>query len=224
MNNTSHAERPICQILTVDTQPMVRNGIRYMLESKIEPYIFQIAEAGNVSDAIRKLSIRIYQIVLLEYELPEEQGPSLAHQIFQIQPDTRIICMSARTDLTNIQSMIQAGASGYISKTVRTDELITAISEILNGRTYYSSQMANRLLQEGYPIFKPRNKILHKLSARETEVLKLIAHAKTNKEVAKELFLGERTIETHRKNLILKLGAKNTAGALKAAYELKILP
>ena len=224
MSNNSDVEKKICRVLIIDDHPMVRNGIRFMLDSKSDRYLFRISEAEDAADTIRKLGSYAFDIILLDYQLPGTHGSELAEQILQVQPDTRILCMSSYNELMNIQKMIHAGAAGYIIKNVGAAELASAIQDILNGKAYYSSAAANKLLEGNRTNPNWQMEDHHKLSPRELEILKLIAIEMTNKEIAEALYLGERTVETHRKNILLKLGVKNTAGLIRAGYELKILP
>lgn len=195
-----------------------------MLDSKNDQYQFRLMEAEDAPETLRKVGLHAFDIILLDYQLPGTQGPELAAQILKLQPDTRIVCMSSYTELMNIQKMISAGAVGYITKTIGALDLVTAIKELLSGKSYYSAGVANKLLESGRKTHYPATEIAHRLSPRELQILKLIAIEKTNKEIASELFVGERTVETHRKNLIQKLGVKNTAGLIRVGYELKILP
>lgn len=224
MDDTVFSQKQNCRILIVDDHPMVRDGIRFMLNSKSEHYHFRILDAEDASDALKKIVSHVFDVILLDYQLPGTQGPDLAKQILQVQPDTRILCMSNYAELMNIQKMLATGVAGYITKSVGALELILAIKEILGGRPYHSAEVANKLLAGEKKLPSTVNEMAHKLSPRETEILKLIAIEKTNKEIANQLYLGERTVETHRKNIIQKLGVKNTAGLVRVGYELKILP
>lgn len=224
MTSNLPLQRQTCQILIIDDHQMVRKGIRFMLESKNDQFQFRIVEAEDASDAMRKLAGHGFDIILLDYQLPGLQGPELTEKILQIQPDARIICMSSYTELMNVRKMTQAGAAGYIAKSIDALELIAAIKSLMNGQAYYSAAIANILLTDNRRAPQHYNEAPRRLSSRELEILKLIALEKTTREIASQLYLGERTVETHRKNIIQKLGVKNTAGLIRVAHELKILP
>jgi DNA-binding NarL/FixJ family response regulator len=119
--------------------------------------------------------------------------------------------------------MIKAGVKGYILKNVEPSQLYKAIKTILAGKVYYSSEIAIKLLEASQKATLNIAKTKNSLTPRETEVLKLICMEKTNDEIADELFVSRRTIDTHRQNLLLKLRAKNTAGLIKAAFRLQLI-
>ena len=119
--------------------------------------------------------------------------------------------------------MLAAGAKGYILKNIEPLQLLTAIRTILSGKNFYSNEIALKLLEASQKdevnIVKNKNA----LTPREIEVLKLICQEKKNEQIAHELCISKRTVDTHRQNLLLKLQAKNTVGLIKAAYKMELL-
>jgi DNA-binding NarL/FixJ family response regulator len=219
----STVAKPV-NILIVDDHPMVRDGIKTMLTSKDTAFLFRLSEAEDGIDAIKKAQSRTFDIVLLDYTLPEANGADVAEQIFRIQPDVRILAMSSFPELLYVVKMRDAGASGFILKNIQTTELLAAIRDVLNGKIYYSAPVANKLLQTNSGVAKTNANRSARVSPQELKILKLIVMEKTNKEIADELYIGERTVETHRKNLMHKLQVKNTAGLIRAGYESNLLP
>lgn len=224
MSNVNSAVAKPVNILIVDDRPMVRDGIKSMLTSKDTAFLFRLSEAEDGIEAIKKAQSRTFDIILLDYTLPETNGADVAEQIFRVQPDVRILAMSSFPELLYVVRMRDVGASGFILKNIQTLELLAAIRDVLNGKIYYSAPVANKLLQMNNGLLKTDAGSPAKASPRELKILKLIVMEKTNKEIADELYIGERTVETHRKNLMHKLQVKNTAGLIRAGYELKLLP
>jgi DNA-binding NarL/FixJ family response regulator len=123
-----------------------------------------------------------------------------------------------------IKDILNAGAKGYMLKNIDSDELIKAISIILSGKNYYSNEVAVKLIHANDDSIKDeKNPSKKNLSSRELDVLKLIAEAYTNKEIAEKLFLSKRTVESYRQNLLEKIQVKNTAGLLMQAKKLKLI-
>lgn len=139
------------------------------------------------------------------------------------KPHTKVLALSNFDELGYVESMIKAGARGYILKSIEPSQLISAIKTILAGKKYYSNEIALKLLEVSQNESLKISRDKHLLTPREIQVLKLICMEKTNEQIAEELFVSKRTIDTHRQNLLLKLRAKNTAGLIKAAFKLQLI-
>jgi DNA-binding NarL/FixJ family response regulator len=218
------SSQKIISILIVDSHPMIRHGITKMLMSKIGSYQFRILEAEDGPEALSKVQCSPLDIVILDYLLPENNGAQVAKEILRLQDGIRVLVMSDSSELLHVIQARNSGASGYILKNIQTAELLSAVSEILNGKHYYSALVANKILHENNAIQKGGCTHFRKISPREHAVLKLVVLGKTNKEIADELYIGERTVETHRKNLMCKLQVRNTAALIRAGYENQLLP
>ena len=214
----------IISILIVDSHPMIRQGITKMLLSKIVPYQFRVLEAEDGSEAISKLQYTQIDLAILDYMLPENDGSELIKTILQAQPCIRIMIMFEITDLLNVIKTRNIGASGFVLKTIQTFELLSAVGEVLKGKHYYSAAVANKIIQQDSTDQKESAFCPRKISPKEHIVLRLIVLGKTNKEIARELFIGERTVETHRKNLMYKLQVRNAAALIRVGYEQQLLP
>jgi DNA-binding NarL/FixJ family response regulator len=195
-----------------------------MLTLKTGFYHFRVLEAENGAEALNKIQCAPVDIVIVDYMLPETTGAELAEEILQAHSSIRIIVMSESPDLLHIVKTRNSGASGFILKTIQTHELLSAVGEILKGKHYYSTVVANKLLQPYSTEIKETLSSSRKVTPREHVVLRLIVLGKTNKEIASELFIGERTVETHRKNLMYKLQVRNVAALIRVSYEQELLP
>ena len=209
------------RLLIVDDHQMVRDGIRVMLESQNKIFSFVITEAENGEDAVKKILHHIYDIILIDYQLPKMTGPETVEKILLYKPKTKILALSNYDEVTYIKNMLKAGAKGYILKNIEPSQLLNAIKTILSDKPYYSNEVAVKLIENEIP--KPTPFENSGLSKREMLVLKMIVQEMKNDEIAKSLNLAKRTIDSHRQNLLHKLNAKNTVGLVKAAYLLKLI-
>jgi DNA-binding NarL/FixJ family response regulator len=214
-------EKETVQLLIVDDHQMVRDGIRVMLESQNKTYDFIITEAENGEDAIKNVLKYDYDIVLIDYQLPKMTGMETVEKILLYKPTTKILALSNYDELTYINNMLKAGASGYILKNVEPVELIAAIKTILNDKVFYSNEVAIKLIESKKRTASSIDK--YSLTKRELEILKLITQEKTNDEISTLLFIAKRTVDSHRQNLLNKLGVKNTVGLTKIAIENKLI-
>ena len=216
-----NSDTQIVRLLIIDDHQMVRDGIRVMLESQSKTYSFVITEAENGEDAIKYILKYDYDIILIDYQLPKMSGMETVERILLYKPNTKILALSNYDELTYINNMLKAGVSGYILKNVEPVELIAAIKTILNNKVYYSNEVAVKLIEGKKKTFSNIDK--YSLTKRELEILKLITAEKTNDEISTLLFIAKRTVDSHRQNLLNKLGVKNTVGLTKIAIELKIV-
>ena len=211
------------RLLIVDDHQMVRDGIKVMLSQLKKAFHFQIAEAEGVEEALRKVESNPFDIILMDYQMPGLHGAEAVVRILRYRPQTRIIALSNYDELSYIQSMIEAGAKGYILKNIDPAQLLAAIKTVRNDQPYYSNEVALKLI-EGVKKEKVKKEVdQYGLTKRELEVLQLIARELTNDEIAQQLFVSKRTIDTHRQNLLNKLQAKNTVGLLNTAYRLDLI-
>lgn len=202
---------------------MVRDGIRTMLEAKSDQYKFILAESESGEDAISKVQQNDYDIVLMDYQLPGMNGAEAVHHILRYQPKMKILAISNYDEFSYIRNMMDAGAKGYMLKNTTPTEIVNAIGIILNGKEYYANEIAVKLIDHKL-IGDDETKVKTTgLSRRQIEVLKGLAKGQSHEEVAKELYISKRTVDSHRQNIIKKLGVKNIAGLVKFAAEHKLL-
>ena len=210
-------------ILIVDDHKMIRDGISVMLTSLKKNYQFNVTEAESGEEAIKIMSRKDFDVVIIDYRLPGINGAQTVECIMRYKPQTKFLALSNYDELAYIQSMISAGASGYILKNIEPLQLLNAIKTVLDNKSFYSNEVAIKLIEGNRRPELKTSLNTNKLTKREIEVLKLIAMEFTNEEIAKQLSVGKRTIDTHRQNLLQKLHAKNTVGLTKAAYALNLV-
>jgi DNA-binding NarL/FixJ family response regulator len=197
------------KVFIVDDHYMVIEGIRSLLQN--ESSIEWIGHAGNAASCLAFLRTCQPDIVLMDINLPDMSGIDLCGEVKRQYPSCFVLGLSTFNDQSFILQMMDKGASGYLLKNAGRDELLTAMQQVMKGREYLSLEAAQTRQQ------KPNSTML--LTRREKEVLRLIADGQTNHEIANSLFVSITTVDTHRKNLLQKLQAKNTASLVKIAME-----
>lgn len=218
-------EKKNVKILIVDDHPIVRDGIKTMLEmGDFDCCVFNILEAGNGEETMTMLKNNAFDLVIMDYQLEETDGSSLAKRVIESYPEQHILALSNYDDIEYAGNMLKAGARGYVMKNVGTKELIKAINTVLEGKLYYAQHLANelierRILGKGSIDLASDNPAVARLSRREVEIIQLICDQLTNEEISKRLFLSKRTIDNHRQNILNKLGMNNTAGLVRFAVE-----
>lgn len=213
----------LINLLIVDDHQMVRDGIKVMLNSKRDILQFSIDEAENGEEAIKKVLRNPYDVILIDYQMPDISGAQTAETILKHQPKVKILALSNYDELPYVEKMIASGAKGYVLKNIEPSQLLSGIKTILENKTFYSNEVASKLLDAANKGTVTQILEKHGLTKRELEVLRMIAQEMTNEEIAEKLFVGKRTVDTHRQNLLNKLHARNTVGLIKAAYKLELV-
>lgn len=212
----SPAENKI-SLAIVEDHPIVIQGLKTVLTGM---EMIGTVESFNTGAAflafIRKKKV---QIVLMDIMLPDANGSDLCKEVKLIAPETCILALSNHAERSIIMQTLQNGANGYLLKNVPEEELTSCIRRALNGEIAFSKEVMAIIAQPTQNELKgsPR------LTRREKQILQLIAEGKTSNLIAEELFLSPLTIETHRRNLMQKLEAKNVAEMIKMALERKLL-
>jgi DNA-binding NarL/FixJ family response regulator len=197
---------------------MVRAGIRAMLAASTATLRADIEEAETTEEAIARCSTGAFDIVLMDFHLPGRGGPKATEMILQKRPGVRILCLSSYDERSYVDSMMAAGASGYILKNVEPDTLVSAIKTVMAGKFFYSNEIALKLLEPRPVRTGPGESAL--LSAREKEVFKLILSGLKDREVAEKMGIAKRTVDKHRQNLMAKLNARNAVELVQAAVRM----
>lgn len=210
-DETEPSEAPVTVVLA-DDHVIVRDGIRMVLES--EPDIQVVAEAGTAEDAARYVLGHKPSILVLDLNMPGESSLELIPSILETSPQTRIIVLTMQSEPAFVRSALQAGASGYVVKHSAAKELVDAIRTAMKGETYLNPSLGARLAAAPDAGAAP-----DELTPREIEVLGLLAQGYMNPEVAQQLVLSVRTVETHRANIQRKTGISTRAELIAYAKE-----
>lgn len=202
-------------VMVVDDHSFFRKGVMFAV-NRIDSFEV-IDEASSGNELLEKLMKRIPDIILIDIRMPDMDGIEATKKALEIDSGLKIIALTMHGEEAYIESMLNAGAMGYMLKNSESEDLERALKCIIEGKQYYSQeilpQLANRFLH------KKKEAQIEKLTKREVEVLELVCNGYSNQEIADKLFLSLRTITTHRSNLNSKLGVKNTVGLM--AYAIK---
>jgi two-component system response regulator NreC len=199
------------RILIADDHGIVRTGLRLLLERL--PDVEVVGEAVDGREAVRKAAELQPDIVVMDIGMPLLNGIDATAQIVRENSRIGVIILSMHTDESYILRALDAGARGYLLKDTADDDMERAIHSVVKGRPYFSPSIAQSLLEDYVRLMRERRvqDSYDLLTEREREVLQLLAEGKSNKEVAAVLDLSPYTVETHRTNLMQKLGLHNTA-------------
>lgn len=206
------------KVLLVDDHPLVLDGISARLEG--EESLSVIGMANDGQQALQKAAELKPDVVLMDISMPVMNGFEAAERFRQQQPEVKVLILSMHDDREYILKLIKCGAAGYVLKDVSSSELITAIETVYKGGTYFSSGASQSLFSEFDPVADDEEKkTVEPLTSREKDVLKLLAEGNSNKEIARELDISVRTVETHRQNIKAKLDIHTAAGLARYAIE-----
>lgn len=207
-NNTVNKQM---RIFLTDDHAVLIGGLQKIIETEHDLEV--VGTAGDVQSTMDKLTQTKVDLLITDYNLPDEDGLTLVRKVKRKYPDIKILVLSMHDEAHLVKEILKEGVDGYLIKKDSHNELINAIYSIKGGKTYLSSDV-NSILIKGLN-GEGEQKLL---TDREREILKLISREFTNKQIAEELFISERTVETHRKNIFRKTGTNNLVGLIKYAY------
>lgn len=201
-------EKPI-RVLVADDHMIVRTGIRHVLES--EEGFEVVGEAASGSEALSLAAALHPDVVVLDISMPDESGLQVAARLRSGSAAPRVLILSMHNNAEYVLESVRAGAHGYLLKDTAATELRSAIRAICRGESYFSPPVASRLSAAVRGEHESRTGALDQLTSREREVLQGIVRGRTNKEIAAELGISHRTVETHRESLMNKLQIRTVA-------------
>lgn len=215
---------PTTKILIVEDHTLLSKLIVNYISANSE--IEVVGTANNGERALEYLLSSFVDIVLLDLNLPKVDGLELLEMISKRFPKVKILVLSSCSDSAIIRMALNSGAQGYLTKTAELSEVIIAIKAINNRRSYISNEALQALSNANYGLDDQEMNISQKmatLTKREKEILDLISKEMTSQEIAEQLHISVRTVETHRKNITNKLDVKNTVGLTKFSLKAKLL-
>lgn len=201
------------KLLIVDDHRVLVEGLNKLFDNSDTVDVIGVAYSGKeCRNALRK---ELPDVILLDINLPDVSGIDLCKEIKTENPEIKIVALSSFNEYTIVRRMIENGASGYVVKNAMPEEIILSVETVANNEIFMCEEidllMRNR---SNNPIW---------LTPREKELLKYIVEGLTNHEIAEKMYLGVETINSYRKNLLIKLGAKNTAVLVRMALEEKLV-
>lgn len=203
-------------VLIADDHPVVREGLRGMLAA--EPGLTVVAEAASGDEAVTMTLAHRPDVVLMDLRMPGGDGVQATAGILAAVPGTRVVVLTTYETDADIVRAVEAGATGYLLKDTPRADLVAAIRAAARGETVLGPTVAGKIVSH------LRRPAVEPLSARECEVLALVARGQTNAEIGRELFIGEATVKTHLLRAFGKLGVSDRTAAVTTAIELGMLP
>jgi DNA-binding NarL/FixJ family response regulator len=231
----------LVKILIVDDHPMIRDGLKTMLEIGCDDMVFKVFDCDNTEEAVEYLKNEKMKVALVDYQLIDLDGALVTSALMEVNPKINILGISNYNEINHIHDMLKAGAKGYTLKNISSENLFNGIKILLNGGTFFSPEVAHLLANQYYKKLTEKsgkkkgpnfisnsdqtdgNELLDRLSKREIEILTCIANEMTNEEIAVKLELSKRTVDNHRQNMLNKLKVKNSMGLLLIAMKAGLL-
>jgi Response regulator containing a CheY-like receiver domain and an HTH DNA-binding domain len=202
------------RVLLADDHPVIRHGIAACLNN--HPNLEVVGEASDGKDTLRKAKELSPDIILMDIDMPHTNGLAVTETLRKELPQIKVLILSMSNSATFVPRILQSGARGYIAKDAPTDELVKAIETVQRGETFFGEDVAQIALKQMMG-GNAAGASSRELSPRERDVLIGIAKGLSNKEIASQLNIGTRTVETHRDNLMRKLDIRSVGGLTKYA-------
>ena len=201
-------------ILIADDHQMIIDGLKSMLAAEGEMQV--VGEACNGKEVLARLKQVAVDLILMDINMPELDGIDTTRKLKAQYPRVKVLILTMYNKPEFIRNLMEAGADGYILKNTGKEELLLAIHQLHAGQPYWGKEVTKTVMES---LRRGGANNSFSLTKREKEILKLIVAECTTPEIAEKLFISPFTVETHRKNLLSKLNAKNTAGLVKWAVE-----
>jgi DNA-binding NarL/FixJ family response regulator len=203
------------RILIADDHAVVRAGLRQFLEDS--PGIDALGEAGSAAEVMRQLDAGNWELLLLDINLPDRSGLDVLRMVRDTHPATRVLVLSGYPEKQYALNVLRAGASGYLPKDCRPEELLQAIAKVMSGRRYVSNELAEQLVSG---LDGDSQQPLHtRLSEREFQILCKLASGRSASEIGRELSISVKTVSTYRSRILEKMALKTNADL--TAYALR---
>ena len=204
------------RLFLADDHAILRDGLRALFES--EPSLQVVGEAENGEQLLARLPATPCDVVVLDLHMPGLDGLATTRRLRAEFPDVRILILSMADHERAIGEVLAAGASGYVLKNAGHDEIVAGVRAVAAGQRFLCSELGLTMLEKLLAVTpESATQLMSGLTAREQEILRLVADGLTTAQIAEKLFTSPRTVESHRQNIMAKTGTKNTAALVKAA-------
>jgi two-component system, NarL family, invasion response regulator UvrY len=209
----------VINVLIADDHEVVRQGVKQILSDDFDEALF--GEAVNATELLEQVWKQKWDLVLVDISMPGRNGLEALMELKKEHPEVPVLVLSMFSEREYASRALRAGAAGYLNKQSLGHELVKAVKKVLDGGRYITPTLAELLAAD---LGRKETELPHeKLSDREYEVMKLIADGKSVKEIASELFLGEKTVFTYRTRLLEKLGLKNDVQVARYALQYRVV-
>lgn len=210
------------KVFIVDDHKMVIEGLMLLLQNHQDINVVGFALSGE--EALKQIKVIRPDVILMDINMPGLNGIETTKRLLSIDPKAKIIAISMHKETSLIKLMVSQGAKGYVLKNAGQQEVIEAITSIHTGKRYFDETVNEIIINSvTNQSNEKENQVIPKLSRREKEVLRLIMDECTTQEIAEKLFISFGTVETHRRNMLIKTGARNTVGLVKMALDFDLL-
>ena len=209
------------RVLIADDHAILRAGLRMLIDS--QPDMKVIAEAPNGEEAVRLASAEHPDVVILDITMPGGGGLRAVSEILKVCASARVLLLTMHEEPAYLRTALASGAAGYVLKKSVDANLLAAIRSVHKGRSYVDSELASALIQHALPDIGQPGRPDEVLSERELQVLKLVAEGFSSREIAEQIFIGVKTVETYRARFAEKLGLKSRADLVRYALEVGLL-
>lgn len=206
------------KIILADDHHVFREGISSFFDNVEE--VSLIGQAANGQEVVDLMKANPADVVLMDISMPEMDGITTAEKLKEDYPAVKIIMLTMHETQNYIRKLLEVGVDGYLLKTTSKEELMSAISKVMEGGKFYGADV-QEIFMNSFNSEKVITEV--KLTKREKEILELICEEYNTNEIAEKLFISAYTVETHRKNLLSKTGSKNVAGLVKFAMQNKFI-
>src|SRR5919202_5014604 len=203
------------RVLIADDHGVVAEGLKHLIEAQADLQVIGIVADGR--EAVRVSRESQPDVVVMDLSMPELNGADATRAIVENDPKCRVIVLSMYAELEYVRRALKSGAAGYVVKRSAAEEVVAAIRAVHGGSRYLSPRVADAVIDD-VPADEKAD-LLERLSAREREVLQLLAEGRTGAEIAQRLSLSQKTVETYRARLVEKLGIRDVAGLVKFAIQ-----
>jgi DNA-binding NarL/FixJ family response regulator len=210
----------VIRVALVDDQAMIRSGLRMILEA--EPDVTVVGEAGDGAEAVQLAERARPDVMLMDVRMPRLDGIDATRAVMQLDAAPRVLMLTTFDLDDHVYAALRAGASGFMLKDAPAEQLVDAIRVVAAGEALLAPSVTRRLIDELARRPDPDASAVHgidDLTEREVSVLRLVARGLSNSEIAAEMYLGEATVKTHLGRVFAKLGVRDRAQAVVAAYE-----
>lgn len=210
------------RVLLIEDHDIFRQGVKLILEA--QPEITVVGEARNGEQGLAQLTeLGDVDVIITDLVLPDISGMEIVRRVKALTDRVQIIILTLHADDEHIRGMIEAGADGYVMKQVAVEELIGAIHTVVRGETALTPLVARRLMNQLQSDREHQQRV-GTLSARERQILTLLAQGLTSKEIAQQISISANTVDNHRARLLSKLGVSNTVSAISLAVRQGLIP
>ncbi len=210
----------LIQVLVIDDHQLIIDGMKSILQDEEE--VAFAGGANSMGEALDFLSRNQVDVVLADISMPQHSGIEVTRKIRELYPNIRVLALTMHEDISMISKMVDAGASGYILKRTNMNEVLEAIKEVASGGRYLGRDVQAILMDNlgaSANVVEMPEDAPAPLTTREREILNLVAKEMSNEEIANKLFISERTVETHRRNIFTKTKTKSIVGLIKYAIK-----